>query len=245
MDGRERFFILVKDMGGNDRRGGGDKDVTIVLFFLDIMEFNNEPMRERMENDILFSKMVKAGKRVYYIDVKRDRHNENYLSITESKRVNPYNEEERPVFEKHKIFLYREDMERFMQALHAAVDYTCAHSPAPRSRYYDRFNRERNEGDGVQEGEFAHRDDGYASERDYFSYNGFGQRDAYPQRGREEGFRRTGYGNRPGYDRNHWGMGGDYASDGVKKSTETHGAPASDNAPLSSALPEDLLEMEF
>lgn len=66
-------------------------------------------MQEKKEKDILFSKMVKAGKRVYYIDVKRDRREEYYLSITESKRLNAVSETDKPVFEKHKIFLYRED----------------------------------------------------------------------------------------------------------------------------------------
>lgn len=105
------------------------------------MEGNNELMKERMENDILFSRTVKAGKRVYYIDVKRDRHNEYYLAITESKRIREAGGEEMPPkFEKHKIFLYREDLERFTAALGAAVDYTIENSPEPTRRHY--YNRE-------------------------------------------------------------------------------------------------------
>ena len=103
------------------------------------MEGNNDLMKERMENDILFSRTVKAGKRVYYIDVKRDRHNEYYLAITESKKVREAgNEEMPPKFEKHKIFLYREDLERFTAALGAAVDYTMENSPEPARRHYHR-----------------------------------------------------------------------------------------------------------
>ena len=46
-----------------------------------------EPWKEQAESDILFSRVVKAGKRVYYIDVKSDRRGEYYLAMTESKRV--------------------------------------------------------------------------------------------------------------------------------------------------------------
>lgn len=94
-------------------------------------------MNGKVENDILFSKSVKAGKRIYYIDVKRDRHDELYLSLTESKRVKEGTEELRPVFEKHKIFLYREDLEKFLEAFSDAVQFAIEKQPAqPRySRY--------------------------------------------------------------------------------------------------------------
>ena len=80
-------------------------------------------MNGKVENDILFSKSVKAGKRIYYIDVKRDRHDELYLSLTESKRVKEGTEELRPVFEKHKIFLYQEDMANFKSVFLEALNY--------------------------------------------------------------------------------------------------------------------------
>ena len=94
-------------------------------------------MNTKAENDILFSKSVKAGKRIYYIDVKRDRHDELYLSLTESKRVKEGTEELRPVFEKHKIFLYREDLEKFLEAFTDAAQFAIEKQPAqPRySRY--------------------------------------------------------------------------------------------------------------
>ena len=94
-------------------------------------------MNGKVENDILFSKSVKAGKRIYYIDVKRDRHDELYLSLTESKRVKEGTEELRPVFEKHKIFLYREDLEKFLEAFTDAAQFAIDKQPAqPRySRY--------------------------------------------------------------------------------------------------------------
>ena len=94
-------------------------------------------MNGKVENDILFSKSVKAGKRIYYIDVKRDRHDELYLSLTESKRVKEGTEELRPVFEKQKIFLYREDLEKFLEAFTDAAQFAIDKQPAqPRySRY--------------------------------------------------------------------------------------------------------------
>ncbi len=84
----------------------------------------NEQMKEKADNEILFSRSVKAGKRIYYIDVKMDRRNELYISITESKRLKDNNEQDaRPTYEKHKIFLYREDVERFMSAFQNAVAF--------------------------------------------------------------------------------------------------------------------------
>ena len=82
-----------------------------------------EPWKEQAESDILFSRVVKAGKRVYYIDVKSDRRGEYYLAMTESKRIKDGTETERPIFEKHKIFLYREDMLKFFEAFGDAVHF--------------------------------------------------------------------------------------------------------------------------
>lgn len=103
------------------------------------MNPNHDTHQEKNDNVILFSKMVKAGKRIYYVDVKRDRREELYLSITESKRIKDATEETRPVFEKHKIFLYREDLEKFAEAFSEAVNYARANSPepAPRERQID------------------------------------------------------------------------------------------------------------
>ena len=97
----------------------------------------NEGWRSRPENDLLFSRSIKAGKRMYYIDVKRDRRDEFYISMTESKRVQDGTLEERPVFEKHKIFLYREDIINFLAALTDAAQFVGQHrSLAPHERQY-------------------------------------------------------------------------------------------------------------
>lgn len=81
------------------------------------------------ESDILFTRTVKAGKRVYYFDVKRDKKGEYYLSMTESKRLHAGDESMPPVYEKHKIFLYREDMQKFTSAFAEATDYIAQNAP--------------------------------------------------------------------------------------------------------------------
>ena len=77
----------------------------------------------RSDSEILFTRSLKAGKRIYYIDVKEDRRGEFYISMTESKRVKDGTEETAPLFEKHKIFLYREDAERFLECLREVADF--------------------------------------------------------------------------------------------------------------------------
>ncbi len=88
-----------------------------------------ENWQNRQDNELLFSRTVKAGKRIYYIDVKQDRKDEFYISMTESKRVQEGTETEKPVFEKHKIFLYREDIINFLGALTDAAQYVGDHRP--------------------------------------------------------------------------------------------------------------------
>lgn len=79
------------------------------------------------EKDIVFSQAVKAGKRIYYIDVKKNRKDEMYLSITESKKnVTGEGENATVTFEKHKIFLYREDFAKFANSLNEAISYVVA-----------------------------------------------------------------------------------------------------------------------
>jgi len=76
-------------------------------------------MNER--NDEVFSEKVKAGKRTYFFDVKKTRGNDLYLTITESKRRYSDNDSENPTYEKHKIFLYKEDFEKFHDGMETAL----------------------------------------------------------------------------------------------------------------------------
>ena len=83
------------------------------------MEKNQE---ERREQEIVYSRSVKAGKRIYYLDVRKARNNDLYLCITESKRRQAEGEEV-PSFEKHKVFLYKEDFAHFTEGLQDVIAY--------------------------------------------------------------------------------------------------------------------------
>ena len=72
------------------------------------------------DREEIFSKKVKAGKRTYFFDIKSTRGNDYYLTITESKRRM---DGENFSYEKHKIFLYKEDFFKFVNALNEAVDH--------------------------------------------------------------------------------------------------------------------------
>ena len=85
---------------------------------------NTKQAHRELDSEILYSKTVKAGKRIYYIDVKCDRKGEYYLSVTESKRLKDQADANHFVFEKHKIFLYREDLDKFQAAFNDAVNFT-------------------------------------------------------------------------------------------------------------------------
>ncbi|MCH5174497.1 MAG: DUF3276 family protein [Prevotellaceae bacterium] len=70
------------------------------------------------DKDLVYSENVKAGKRIYYFDVKQSRNGDKYIAITESKKINEGTfENPRFVYEKHKLFLYKEDYEKFVDAL--------------------------------------------------------------------------------------------------------------------------------
>lgn len=79
-------------------------------------------MEENKTNgrDEIFSTKVKAGKRTYFFDVKATRSNDYYLTITESKKRF---KEDGFTYEKHKIFLYKEDFNKFIAALSGTVDH--------------------------------------------------------------------------------------------------------------------------
>jgi len=75
-----------------------------------------------MENDKgneVYSKVVRAGKRTYFFDVKSTKGNDLYLTVTESKKVM---HDGRESFQKHKIFLYKEDFEKFQEGLAEALE---------------------------------------------------------------------------------------------------------------------------
>jgi hypothetical protein len=70
----------------------------------------------------IFSRAVRAGKRTYFFDVKATKSDEQYLTITESKRRFS-NDQGKFLYEKHKLFLYKEDFEKFATGLNAAIEF--------------------------------------------------------------------------------------------------------------------------
>lgn len=79
------------------------------------MEENNDKGR-----DEIYSERVRAGKRTYFFDVKATRGNDYYITITESKRKP---KDDGFVYEKHKIFLYKEDFNKFVEAMNNTVEH--------------------------------------------------------------------------------------------------------------------------
>ena len=78
-------------------------------------------MEDYIDQEEIFSKKVRAGKRTYFFDVRATRANDYYLTITESKKI--FNDDGSHYFKKHKIFLYKEDFEKFKDALNESIYY--------------------------------------------------------------------------------------------------------------------------
>ena len=75
---------------------------------------------ENSGRDDVYSKAVRAGKRTYFFDVKSTRGKDLYLTITESKRQ--FSDDGKQSYEKHKLFLYKEDFEKFAEGLEDALE---------------------------------------------------------------------------------------------------------------------------
>lgn len=73
----------------------------------------------------IYTNKVKAGKRTYFFDVKVTRTSEHYIVLTESKRVSEVD------YEKHKIFIYREDFENILEALRDCIEFVETEFPIP------------------------------------------------------------------------------------------------------------------
>ena len=92
-------------------------------------EFKKKNGSDMNDKEIVFSQAIKAGKRIYYVDVKKNRKDEMFLAITESKKIVSGGDPNDPQvsFEKHKIFLYKEDFEKFMNGLQQAIQFIQSH----------------------------------------------------------------------------------------------------------------------
>ncbi|MCX6261418.1 MAG: DUF3276 family protein [Bacteroidia bacterium] len=78
-------------------------------------------INEKNVKEEIYTKVVRAGKRTYFFDVKATRKEDYYLTITESKKR--LGKEGKIFYEKHKIFLYKEDFEKFADGLKDAVTF--------------------------------------------------------------------------------------------------------------------------
>lgn len=77
----------------------------------------------------IHSKAVRAGKRTYFFDVKATRRNDYYLTITESKKR--FNRDGKFFYEKHKLFLYKEDFDKFADSLKEIIEFIREANPQP------------------------------------------------------------------------------------------------------------------
>ena len=81
--------------------------------------------------DSVFTKMIKAGHRTYFIDVKTTRSNDYFLAVTElRKKITPSG----TVNERNKVFVYQEDLDKFTEGLAEAIDYMRSVAPAAKSQ---------------------------------------------------------------------------------------------------------------
>jgi hypothetical protein len=104
----KKYFIFVELFKINGKN---------IMYFED---FDNAGAQERNGDDV-YSKPVRAGKRTYFFDVKATKGNDYYLTITESKRR--VDKDGRFVYDKHKIFLYKEDFEKFTEGLEEVIKF--------------------------------------------------------------------------------------------------------------------------
>ena len=77
--------------------------------------------KEILDNEQIFSKVLRAGRRTYFFDVRATRANDYYLTITESKKFT--HDDGSFHYKKHKIYLYKEDFEMFKDILNEMTNY--------------------------------------------------------------------------------------------------------------------------
>jgi hypothetical protein len=90
---------------------------------------------DKRDNEEIYSKKVRAGKRTYFFDVKSTKANDYFVTITESKK-----RFEDGTFIKHKIFLYKEDFNKFLEAFEETINYV--KSELMPEYNFDEFTRE-------------------------------------------------------------------------------------------------------
>ncbi len=104
-------------------------------------DYDNAGAQERNGDDV-YSKPVRAGKRTYFFDVKATKSNDYYLTITESKRR--IDKDGRFVYDKHKIFLYKEDFEKFSEGLEEVIKFIKDKCPVTERVYNEEVQEKTN-----------------------------------------------------------------------------------------------------
>ena len=101
-------------------------------------------MSDYREQEEVFSKIVKAGRRTYFFDVKTTKAEDYYLTLTESKKFT--NEDGSFHYKKHKIHLYRADFKAFQDTLKEVIDFVVAEKGAiEREPYFPKEHTEKEE----------------------------------------------------------------------------------------------------
>lgn len=114
------IFVYVKTEIVYDRT---IKNYAYVTFFSSRRE------GEEYHEDQILSKAVKAGRRTYFFDVRATRGDDYFLTITESRKT--VDAEGKTTYDRHKIFLYKEDFDKFVHGLSETLDYIRSHRPMP------------------------------------------------------------------------------------------------------------------
>lgn len=123
-------------------------------------EQGQEQGQEQGKNgrDIIFSKVIRAGKRTYFLDVKATRNDDYYLTITESKKR--FKRNGKRFFEKHKVFLYKEDFDKFTESLEEVINFIKT------EKGYD-AEQQRDNGEGHESEVTVNEDGSYTSDVEF------------------------------------------------------------------------------
>ena len=91
---------------------------------------------DNKDKEEIFSKSVRAGKRTYFFDVKNTKTNDYYLTITESKKQ--FTDDGKFTFIKHKIFVYKEDFDKFLEGLNEGMNFIRKEQPFTQESFAER-----------------------------------------------------------------------------------------------------------
>ncbi len=106
------FFLLLRGFDPND---------SVITNCFKMLDRDKQDRMDQPDRDEIYSKVIRAGKRTYFFDVKATRSEDYYLTMTESKKI--FDNDGNSHYEKHKIFLYKEDFDKFAMGFDEAVGF--------------------------------------------------------------------------------------------------------------------------